>query len=232
MAGLRLSLAGRRVQECPLPSPAPTSSAFPGQSLLRLGWYAEDGGGAPTLWNKDNGPLSGVTESLFVGVEHPPKPSQLASRCQACCGRESGSTCSLEGHQVRWVTPGSGSDLYSGRLSFYCWSCLVPSYKDSLQTYPQTSAEPGTGLDTQGLAGPGGQLLGMHFGSAMSTSLLGPHRHSKWNQMRLCKMELGRTRVMTATKSDHSSSIPQDPQGGRSEMTPAICSLISACMCI
>lgn len=72
MAGLRLSLAGRRVQECPLPSPAPTSSAFPGQSLLRLGWYAEDGGGAPTLWNKDNGPLSGVTESLFVGVERCP----------------------------------------------------------------------------------------------------------------------------------------------------------------
>lgn len=43
MAGLRLSLADRRGQECPLPSSAPTSSAFLGHSLLRLGWYAVTG---------------------------------------------------------------------------------------------------------------------------------------------------------------------------------------------
>lgn len=106
----------------------------------------------------------------------------------ACRGRESGSTCSLEGHQVRGVTPGSGSNLYSDRLSFYCWFGLALSYGDSLQTSPQASAEPGTGHIMKGLVGRGGQLLGIHFGSAMSTSLLGPHRHSNWNQMLLCKM--------------------------------------------
>lgn len=86
MTRLRLSLDNRLVQECPLPSPAPTSTAFPRHSLLCLGWYAVDRGGAATLWNKDNGPLSVVTESLFVGVEHPPEPSQLASRCQRAVG--------------------------------------------------------------------------------------------------------------------------------------------------
>lgn len=86
MTRLRLSLDNRRGQECPLPSPAPTSTAFPRHSLLRLGWYAVDGGGAPTLWNKDNGPLSGVIESLFVGVELPPEPNRLASRCQRAVG--------------------------------------------------------------------------------------------------------------------------------------------------
>lgn len=144
----------------------------------------------------------------------------------ACSGRQSGSTCSLEGHQVRRVTPGSGSNLYSDRLSFYCWSGLALSYTDSLQTSPQASAESGTGSTMKGLVGPGGQLLGMHLGSAVSTSLLGPHRHSKWNQTLLCKMELRRTRVMTATNS---SSISREPHGGRSDITPAVCSPIFAC---
>lgn len=129
----------------------------------------------------------------------------------------------LQGDNGLWL-----SLYYSSRLSLYCWSYLALSYKDSLQTPPQGSAEPGTGHTMKGLAGPG-QLLGMHFGSAVSASLIGPHRHSKWNQMLLCKMELRRTRVMIATKSDHSGSIPQDPQGGRSEMIPVVCSLISAC---
>lgn len=77
----------------------------------------------------------------------------------------------------------------------------------------------------KGLAGPG-QLLGMHFGSAVSASLIGPHRHSKWNQMLLCKMVLRRTRVMIATKSD--TRVPF-LRIHRSEMIPVVCSLISAC---
>lgn len=98
VAELRLSLARRLATSarCPFLRPLVLRSqgilCCVSDSMLRTG------GGAPTLWNNDNGPLSGVTEQLFVGVEHPPEPSQLASRCQACRGRVSGSPCSLEGH--------------------------------------------------------------------------------------------------------------------------------------
>lgn len=98
VAKLRLSLASRlaRSARCSLLRPP----VLPSQGILCCASDSmlRTGGGAPTLSNKDNGPLSGVTEPLFVGVGHPPEPSRLASRCQASCGRESGSTCSLEEH--------------------------------------------------------------------------------------------------------------------------------------
>lgn len=58
----------------------------------------------------------------------------------------------------------------------------------------------------KGLAEPR-RPRGMHFENAKSTSLLESHRHSKWNQMLLYKMELLRkTRVMTATEPEFHSS--------------------------
>lgn len=194
MAELRWSLASWLAGSVRCPLLRPPTLAPQDVLCCTSDGMLRTGGGAPTPWNEDNGPLSGATEPLFVGVGHTPEPSQLASRRR---GQESGSTCSLEGHQVRRVRWASGSDLYSGRLRLYCWS--APSDKD---LSPRSSEEPGTGHTEKGLAGPG-QPLDMHFGSAMSlTSRLGCHRHSKWNQTLLCKMELPKNGVVAATEPE------------------------------
>lgn len=124
VAELRLSLARRlaRSARCPLLRPP----VLPSQGILCCASDSmlRTGGGAPTPSNKDNGRLSGVTEPLFVGVEHPPEPSRLAFPYQACCGRESGSTCSLKEHGYAgwlgvWGGAGaSGSYLYSDVSDF------------------------------------------------------------------------------------------------------------------
>lgn len=154
-----MSPASRLVRSarCPLLHPP----VLPSQDVLCCTSNGIPGavGGAPTLCSKDNGPLSGVTQPLFVGVEHPSEPSPLASQCLGCCRQESGSTCSLGGWgagecQVRRVMPASCSYLCSSCLRLYCWS-LTPSYKESLQTSAQASAEPGTGHTMKGLTGPG-----------------------------------------------------------------------------